>query len=89
MILNGRAWALEFEDPEDTETLLGRMLTLPPRRLQRRIESRYAREFRLTRAYRCDAKGCYGEFRSRDGARRPLFGVSRGHRYVNLRLRLH
>lgn len=88
VIVDGTAWALQFADPGDTDARLGPLLARPPRALQREIAATYGAVFRLVRSYRCDPKGCYGEFASRDGRRRLLFGVSRRHRYVNLRLRL-
>jgi hypothetical protein len=86
VIFNGTAWALEFGDPADVEAKLGRVLTVPPLTLQRRIAVTYAAEFRLVRSYHCDAKGCFGLFFSRDGLRRVIFGISRGKRYVGLQL---
>lgn len=86
VIVNGTAWALEFVDPGDTETRLGRILELPPAAMERRIAERYRSVFHRIRGYRCDPKGCFGEFRDQTGARRLLFGVSRGRRYVNLQL---
>ena len=86
VILNGTAWALEFGDPTDVEAKLGPVLALTPQALQRRIEGRYAGTFRLVRSFRCDAKGCFGLFFSTDGARRVIFGLSRGRRYVGLQL---
>lgn len=86
VIFNGTAWALEFGDPADVEAKLGRVLTVTPQTLQRRIEATYAAAFRLVRSYRCDAKGCFGLFFSKDGSRRVIFGVSRGKRYVGLQL---
>jgi hypothetical protein len=86
VIFNGTAWAIVFEDPQDVEAKLGRLLELTPQALQARIARVYAGAFRLVRSYRCDAKGCFGLFFSRDGVRRLIFGVSRGHRYVGLQL---
>ncbi len=86
VIFNGTAWALEFEDPNDTEAKLGRLLGLSPQTLQARIARLYSGAFRLVRSYRCDPKGCFGLFFSRDGVRRVIFGISRGHRYVGLQL---
>lgn len=86
VIINGTAWALEFGAPADTETRVGRLLTVPPLTLQRKIAAAYPTAFRVTRSYRCDAKGCFGLFVSRDGQRRIIFGISRGSRYVGLQL---
>jgi hypothetical protein len=86
VILNGTAWALEFEGPDDTEARLGRLLAIAPRALQRRIAAVYPQAFRLTRSYHCDAKGCFGLFASADGTRRIIFGISSGRRYVGLQL---
>ena len=86
VIFNGTAWALEFEDPQDTEAKLGRLLELSPQTLQARIARLYSGAFRLVRSYRCDPKGCFGLFFSRDGVRCVIFGISRGHRYVGLQL---
>lgn len=86
VIFNGTAWALEFGDPTDTEAKLGAVLTMPPRALEQRITATYGGAFRLVRSYRCDAKGCFGLFLSKDGARRVIFGISRGRRYVGLQL---
>ena len=82
VIFNGTAWALEFGDPTDVEAKLGRALNEPPRALQRQIAATYPGAFRLVRPYRCDAKGCFGLFLSKDGLRRVIFGLSRGKRYV-------
>src|SRR5580704_446355 len=73
VIFNGTAWALEFGDPSDVETKLGRVLTVSQQTLQRRIAAAYAGVFRLVRSYRCDAKGCFGVFFNRDGSRRVIF----------------
>jgi hypothetical protein len=86
VIFNGTAWALEFGDPTDVETRLGQVLTVPPREVQREIAVAYAGLFRLIRSYRCDAKGCFGVFFSRDGLRRMIFGLSRGKRYIGVQL---
>jgi hypothetical protein len=86
VIFNGTAWALEFGDPADVEAKLGRVLTITPTALQRRIAATYAGTFRLVRSYRCDAKGCFGLFFNKDGSRRVIFGISRGKRYVGLQL---
>ena len=86
VIFNGTAWALVFEDSHDDEAKLGRLLELTPQALQARIARRYAGTFRLVRSYRCDPKGCFGLFFSRDGVRRVIFGISRGRRYVGLQL---
>ena len=86
MILNGTAWALEFGAADDSEARLGQLLKLAPRALQQRITADYAQAFRLTRSYRCDAKGCFGLFVSRDGERRIIFGISRSRRYVGIQL---
>lgn len=86
VIFNGTAWALEFGDPTDVEAKLGRVLTVPPRTLQRQIAAAYSGVFRLVRSYHCDAKGCFGLFSSKDGSRRVIFGISRGKRYVGLQL---
>jgi hypothetical protein len=86
VIFNGTAWALELEDPSDVEARLGRPLTFAPRELQTLIARRYAGTFRLARSYHCDPKGCFGLFFSRDGSRRVIFGVSRGHRFLGLQL---
>ena len=87
VILNGTAWAIEFGATDDTEARLGRVLAVAPRALQARIGTIYAKAFRLVRGYRCDAKGCFGLFYSRDGERRVIFGISRGRRYVGVQLR--
>ena len=84
VIFNGTAWALELEDPQATEARLGRLLQVTPQALQARFARVYAGAFRLVRSYRCDPKGCFGLFVSRDGARRVIFGISRGRRYVGL-----
>lgn len=86
VILNGTAWAIELESPADVEARLGKLLELTPQLLQARIAERYADIFTLTRSYRCDAKGCFGLFFSRDGSRRIIFGTARGHRFVGLQL---
>ena len=86
VIFNGTGWALELEDPHDTEAKLGRLLELTPQALQARIARLYSGAFRLVRSYRCDPKGCFGIFFSRDGVRRVIFGISRAHRYLGLQL---
>ena len=86
VIFNGTAWALEFGDPADIEARLGRVLTVTPQVLQRQIAATYGTAFRLVRSYRCDAKGCFGLFFSKDGLRRVIFGISRGRRYLGLQL---
>jgi hypothetical protein len=86
VIFNGTAWALEFGDPTDVEAKLGRVLTVTPQVLQRQIAAAYPGVFRLARSYRCDAKGCFGLFFSKNGSRRVIFGSSRGKRYVGLQL---
>jgi hypothetical protein len=86
VIINGTAWALEFGAATDTEARLGRVLTMAPRTLQRRIAATYSGVFRLVRSYRCDAKGCFGVFFNRDGSQRVIFGISHGRRYVGLQL---
>jgi hypothetical protein len=87
VILDGTAWAVEFGAMDDTEARAGRVLSLTPRALQARIEAVYPKAFRLVRGYRCDAKGCFGLFYSRDGRRRIIFGISGSRRYVGLQLR--
>jgi hypothetical protein len=87
VILNGTAWAIEFGAADDTETRLGRVLALAPRALEGRIAAIYAKDVRLVRSYRCDRKGCFGLFDSRDGERRIIFGISGGRRYVGVQLR--
>jgi hypothetical protein len=86
VIFDGTAWALEFGDPADVESKLGRLLTVSPQALQRQISTTYAGTFRLVRSYHCDAKGCFGLFFNEDGSRRVIFGLSRGKRYVGLQL---
>lgn len=41
---------------------------------------------REERRYRCDAKGCFGTFFTRDGRRRVIYGVSRGKPYLGEQL---
>jgi hypothetical protein len=84
VIFDGTAWALVFFDPGDVDARLGPLLTVPPRTLQARLALAYAGVYRLTRSYRCDAKGCFGLFASADGRRRVIFGLDRGRRYIGL-----
>ena len=87
VILNGTVWALEFGAVGDTEARTGHVLVLRSRDLQARIAATYPKAFRLVRGYRCDTKGCFGVFYSRDRTRRIIFGISDGRRYVGLQLR--
>jgi hypothetical protein len=89
VIVTGTAWSIELEDPSDVDARLGSLLGLAPSVLQARIRTRLAQSFHPVRAYRCDAKGCFGVFASADGSRRLLFGRTRGHTFVSLQLTRH
>lgn len=78
-----RAWAILVADPDADVAGLGRPLALPPAALERRLRTLPLRE---ERPYRCDARGCFGTFFSRDGTRRVIYGRQRSGRYVGVQV---
>jgi hypothetical protein len=75
------AWAILVADPSAVVAGLGRPLALAPTALERRLRTLPLRE---SRPYRCDARGCFGTFFSRDGTRRVIYGRQRSGRYLGI-----
>jgi hypothetical protein len=79
-----RAWAILVADPDATVAGLGgRPLVLPPATLERRLRALPLHE---ERRYRCDRRGCFGTFFSRDGRRRVVYGRQRTGRYLGVQV---
>lgn len=78
-----RAWAVLVAAPDAVVVGLGRPLALPPSALGRRLR---ALPLRQERPYRCDARGCFGTFFSRDGTRRVIYGRQRTGRYLGIQV---
>ena len=76
------AWGVLVIDPDATAPRLGRFLSVPPRTLERRLRTLGLRE---VRRYRCDRRGCFGTFFTRDGKRRVIYGLlERRRRYLGV-----
>jgi hypothetical protein len=77
------AWAILAADPGTVVRGLGRVLAAPPVSLERTLETTGLRE---ERRYRCDTRGCFGSFFSRDETRRVIYGLQHGARYLGVQV---
>jgi len=69
-----RVTSIVITSPEASEARTGRIVSVDPSQLQRRIKLAYAGRFRLTHPYECTHFGCRGVFRDARGRERLTFG---------------
>jgi hypothetical protein len=77
------AWAILVADPRTTVAGVGRALSHPPAELVRLL---HGTGLRTARAYRCDARGCFGTLFDASGTRRVVVGVQHGYRYLGVQV---
>jgi hypothetical protein len=81
---SGAAVSFASQDPALVVAKAGRLLTLRPAAMQRRIATAYTGVLRLSEPYRCDGSTCAGRFEAVSGRLAVMFGLAGGAPFVSV-----